>query len=42
MEGKGFSVTCNGEEVALQRVENMDAVEFSVRAGNTYELNYVK
>lgn len=42
LHGKNNRVTCNGEEVSLEALENRDSVEFLARAGNTYTLNYVE
>ena len=42
LHGNNLSVTCDGEAVALETVENRDSMEFSARAGNTYVVNYVK
>ncbi len=42
LHGNEFTVTCDGVEVALEKVENRDAMEFSTRAGNTYVINYVR
>ena len=42
IHGKNFSVTCDGEKISLEKVENRDSVKFSARAGNRYTLDYVK
>lgn len=42
LRGKNLSVTCDGEIVALEMIENRDSMEFPARAGNTYVVNYVK
>ena len=42
LHGSNLFVTCEGEVVALETVENRNSMEFPARAGNTYVVKYVK